>query len=48
MYRLGAGFDFVVMETRLPFNFHRSVSGSTEYKILGAREELRGKYLRLI
>jgi len=47
MDRIGAGFDLVVMETRFLFHFHRSVSGSTNYKILGAREELSEKDLSL-
>jgi hypothetical protein len=37
--RIGAGFDFEVMETGFLFHFHRSFSGSTDYEILGAREE---------
>ena len=47
MDRIGAGCYFMVMETRFLFHFDRSVSGSTDYEILGAREELSGKFLRL-
>jgi hypothetical protein len=47
MDRIGAGFDFVVMETRFLFHFDRAVSGSTDYEILDAREKLSEKDLRL-
>jgi len=47
MDRIGAGCDFVVMETRFLFHFDRSVSGSIDYEILDAREELSEKDLRL-
>jgi hypothetical protein len=47
MDRIGAGCDFVVMETRFPFHFDGSVSRSPDYEILGTRGELSEKDLRL-
>jgi len=47
MYRIGAEFDLVVMETRFLFHFHRSVSGSTDCKVLDPRQELSEKDLSL-
>ena len=47
MERIVAGCDFVAMETRFMFHFDRPVSGSTDYEMLGAREELSERDLRL-
>jgi len=44
---IGAGCDFVVIETRFLFHFDRPVSGLTDYEMLGAREDLSEKDLRL-